>query len=200
MPKSPLAEWDNFYVIVGSAAAGLTGLTFVVISLAAERRRATEAGLRAFVTPTIVHFAAVLALSAYLSVPRQSATALSVGLGIGGVAGLLYVGAVAAGMRGLSALYVPVREDWLWNVIIPGLAYGTLLAMAALCPRDLESSLYGVAAVCIALLFAGMHNAWDVAVWNSIHSPSDRQESTTQQTETQQSETQQSNSQRSNSS
>jgi len=39
MPKSPLAEWDNFYVIVGSAAAGLTGLTFVVM-IAPPRDRA----------------------------------------------------------------------------------------------------------------------------------------------------------------
>jgi hypothetical protein len=37
MDSSPLAGWDNFYVIAGSSAAGLTGLTFIVISLAAGR-------------------------------------------------------------------------------------------------------------------------------------------------------------------
>ena len=30
---SPLAPWQNFYVIIGSAAAALTGLMFVVITL-----------------------------------------------------------------------------------------------------------------------------------------------------------------------
>ena len=30
---SPLATWQNFYVIIGSAAATLTGLMFVVITL-----------------------------------------------------------------------------------------------------------------------------------------------------------------------
>ena len=36
MATSLLAEWDNFYVIAGSSAGGLTGLTFVVIALASD--------------------------------------------------------------------------------------------------------------------------------------------------------------------
>ena len=178
MPASALSEWNTFYVLVGSAAAGLTGLTFVVISLAADRRRASEVGLRTFVTPTIVHFAAVLALAAYLSAPHQNVTSVSLGLGVGGAAGLIYVGTVAAAMRGIRALYVPVREDWLWNVVLPTLAYATVLAMAILCRRKLEYSLYGVGAVSIVLLFIGIHNAWDVAVWNSISSQTDSKSDT----------------------
>ncbi len=173
MSPSPLVEWNTFYVLVGSAAAGLTGLTFVVISLAAEKRRASEVGLRTFVTPTIVHFAAVFAVAAYLSAPNQTVTSLSLGLGVGGTAGLLYVGRVAAAMRGVRALYVPVGEDWAWNAFLPALAYATLLAMAALCRRELQYSLYGVGTVSVALLFIGIHNAWDVAVWNSIKHQND---------------------------
>lgn len=173
MASSPLAEWDNFYVIVGSAAAGLTGLTFVVISLAAERRRANAAGLRTFVTPTIVHFVAVLVLASYLSVPHQTGISLCVGLGAAGVAGLLYVGSVVAGMRGLTALYVPVWEDWIWNAILPAIAYAALTVMAPLCPYEMAYSLYGISAVSMLLLIIGIHNAWDVAVWNSISTQSD---------------------------
>jgi hypothetical protein len=168
MPPLPLAEWNSFYVLVGSAAAGLTGLTFVVISLAAEKRRASEVGLRTFVTPTVVHFAAVFALAAYLSAPHQNVTSLCLGLGVAGTAGLVYIGTVAAAMRGLRALYVPVREDWIWNAILPALSYVSLLAMAALCRHKPEYSLYGVGTVSIVLLFIGIHNAWDVAVWNSV--------------------------------
>ena len=38
MPElaSSLAAWESFYVIVGTSAAALTGLTFVVIVLLAE--------------------------------------------------------------------------------------------------------------------------------------------------------------------
>ena len=35
---SPFAAWENFYVIVGSSAAALTGLQFVVVTLGAEAR------------------------------------------------------------------------------------------------------------------------------------------------------------------
>ncbi len=34
----PLRAWETFYVIVGSSAAALTGLQFVVIALIAESR------------------------------------------------------------------------------------------------------------------------------------------------------------------
>jgi hypothetical protein len=31
MPESALSAWESFYVIVGSSAAALTGLQFVVV-------------------------------------------------------------------------------------------------------------------------------------------------------------------------
>ena len=37
---SQLADWENFYVIVGSSAGALTGLQFVVIALIADARAA----------------------------------------------------------------------------------------------------------------------------------------------------------------
>lgn len=68
--RSPLATWESFYVIIGSSAAALTGLQFVVIALIAEARtRSTPREIAAFGTPTIVHFCAVLLLSAILSAP-----------------------------------------------------------------------------------------------------------------------------------
>src|SRR5713101_5680571 len=70
---SEFAEWDSFYVIVGSAAGALIGLQFVVLTLIAERPplRAAEAGA-AFATPTIVHFGTALLLSAVLRAPWQA--------------------------------------------------------------------------------------------------------------------------------
>ena len=61
-----LTGWENFYVIVGSSAGALIGLQFVVITLIADMPIAVgqaQAG-DAFATPTIVHFGAVLLLSA----------------------------------------------------------------------------------------------------------------------------------------
>ena len=95
MAPSLLADWSNFYVIAGSAAAGLTGLTFVVIALAADAHQVNPVGLRAFVSPTIVHFGGVLALSAFLSMPHVGVGSLSIGLGIAGIAGVTYVSVIA---------------------------------------------------------------------------------------------------------
>jgi hypothetical protein len=169
MPPALLADWSNFYVIVGSAAAGLTGLTFVVITLSAEANRASAVGLRTFVTPTIVHFGVALGLAAFLSVPHLAVPSLSTAFGLSGLAGLIYIGAVSAGMRGIKRHYIPVREDWLWNVIAPALVYAALLCAALLVWRRPGHALYVVAAVSVALLFLGIRNAWDVAVWNSSH-------------------------------
>jgi len=67
---SDLAEWDSFYVILGSAAGALIGLQFVVMTLIAQRPplRAAEAA-PAFLTPTIVHFGAAF-LCRCFCVPR----------------------------------------------------------------------------------------------------------------------------------
>src|SRR5262249_16865942 len=66
-----IVAWHDFYVIVGSAGAGLTGLMFVVVSLGqrtfAESR---DTGVRAFVTPTVVFFTSVLVIAAAMTVPH----------------------------------------------------------------------------------------------------------------------------------
>ena len=163
-----LQSWQNFYVIIGSSAGGLTGLTFVVIALVRDSKRVRPSGLRAFVTPTMVHFGGVLGLAAYLSMPQQSALSLSIAFTLAGVAGLFYAGTIAAGIWRQSEDYIPVREDWIWNVILPTLVYGCLLWMAVLIWHRPPQALYGVAIASLALLLIGIHNAWDIAVWMTV--------------------------------
>jgi len=151
----------------------ISGLTFVVIALVAGTGRVYTTGLRAFVTPTIVHFATVLALAAFLSVPRQSLISLGLGFGVVGVGGLIYGIVIAASIRRHTGSYVPVREDWIWHAILPTLVYGALLVIAFLVRRFTDQSLYGVAAVSMLLLYIGIHNAWDVAVSVSLRSQRD---------------------------
>jgi len=80
--RSPLVAWESFYVIVGSSGAALTGLQFVVIALIAESRtRTSPRQIDAFGTPTIVHFCAVLLVSAILSAPWQALSSASLALG-----------------------------------------------------------------------------------------------------------------------
>jgi hypothetical protein len=167
--SSLLAGWDNFYVITGGAAGGLTGLTFVVITLAADAHRVRPVGVKTFVSPTIVHFGAILALAAYLSMPRHTVVSLSLGLGVVGLAGLIYIATIAVAIHRMKGAYRAVPEDWIWNVILPALCFGVLLIMGLLFSTRSKPCLYGVAAAIMLLMIVGIHNAWDIAVWNSIN-------------------------------
>jgi hypothetical protein len=166
-----LDGWDNFYVIVGSCAGGLTGLTFVVIALVRDAQRVTMTGLSTYVTPTIVHFGGVLALSAFMSMPHQHPGTLSAGLALGGLAGVSYSAFVAVRIPRQKG-YTPVREDWIFNVVLPLLLYAGLAFAAFAIWRWPKTTLYGVALGSLTLLFIGIRNAWDIAVWMTTHKPS----------------------------
>ena len=61
--------------------------------------------------------------------------------------------------------YVPVLEDWIWNVILPAVVSFGLLTVAILIWYRLSPALFAVATLSLMLLFIGIHNAWDIAVW-----------------------------------
>ena len=160
-----LKGWDNFCVILGSATAGLMGLTFVVIALASDARRAGHpSGTRGYITPTIVHFGVVFALCIFLSLPGLRVTGLSLAFAAGGIAGLLYTCVTIVHVLHFSTNYKPVVEDWLWHVLAPLVAYTCLIATSVLVRHEPSETLYAVAAVLTILLFIAVHNAWDVAV------------------------------------
>jgi hypothetical protein len=165
---APLADWNNFYLIAGTSAGGLTGLTFVVIALAADGRRVNPTGTGTFITPTVTHFGTVLGLAAFLCVPGQAVLSVALALGAVGIGGLVYVGVIAANIHRNRGAYVAVIEDWIWNVVLPGITYGGFCVMALLMPQHFEAALYGVGAGSMALLFIGIHNAWDIAIWISL--------------------------------
>jgi hypothetical protein len=161
----PFVAWETFYVIVGSSAAALTGLQFVVIVLGAEVGALGGAPVtRAFATPTIVHFCAVLLVSAILSAPWPSLSSAAVVLGVCGVMGVLYGMRVITHARRQS-VYAPVFEDWLFHGVLPVLAYATLLAAAMILPGRAATALFAIAASSMLLLFVGIHNAWDAVTY-----------------------------------
>jgi hypothetical protein len=82
---SPFSAWESFYVIIGSSAAALTGLQFVVIVLGAEARSTRGSTVGAFGTPTVVHFCAVLLIAAILSVPWRAVSSAGLALSASGV-------------------------------------------------------------------------------------------------------------------
>ena len=172
-PALPLESWANFYVIVGSSAGGLTGLTFVVIALVADAHAVRLTGLRAFITPTIVHFGSALVLSALMAVPGQSVTSLGICLGAFGLMGLVYSAGTARQVyrSTTNTSYKPVAEDWIWNAILPTVTYAVLFIAGLIASVHTPTSLYLTAAASMVLLIIGIHNAWDIAVWFTAERP-----------------------------
>ncbi len=163
----PLAAWEAFYVIIGSSAAALTGLQFVVIVLAAEVNALTAPATRAFATPTIVHFGAVLLISAILSAPWRSLANAGLCLLVCGVAGVVYTVRVVRHARRQTD-YAPVLEDWLFHGMFPLVAYALLLVAAIALRRSPAPSLFAVGAAAVFLLFIGIHNAWDAVTYTAM--------------------------------
>jgi len=158
--SSALALWESFYVIVGSSGGALIGLQFVVITLISDRLNASMSSLNAFGTPTVVHFTGALAISAIMSAPWRSLIPLSFALMACGAAGLVYGGLVIRRARHQSE-YQPVFEDWLWYLVLPCVVYGALAASGLWLHENHEDAFFGIAACALALLFIGIHNAWD---------------------------------------
>jgi hypothetical protein len=167
---SPFAAWENFYVIVGSSAAALIGLQFVVIALVAElRARSSHREIAAFGTPTILHFSAVLLLAAILSAPWHGLSNPAIALGACGAAGVVYASIVFRRTR--QTRYKPVLEDWLWHNVFPFLAYTAILVSAVELRSDPAAALFVIAGAALLLLFIGIHNSWDTVTFIAVERP-----------------------------
>jgi hypothetical protein len=139
-------------------------LQFVALTLIAQRQPKDTEPLQlassAFATPTVLHFSSVLLTSAMLSAPWRAVTNAAIAWGIVGACGVAYELIVLRRMVSQRA-YRPQLEDWIFHLIVPIGAYSTLL-VSALCTRThAHGALFAVAGSVLALLFTGIHNAWD---------------------------------------
>ena len=161
-----LGGWEDFYLIVGSAAAALTGLQFVVITLVSEAQsRSTSTGaLGAFATPTIVHFCAALFVSVVMCAPWPQLSEPAFVIGAGGAVGLAYTGIVVLRATRQTA-YQMVAEDWIWHVTLPLVAYGVQLAAGFLLSRATVAASFAIAASSLLLVYIGIPNAWDTSTF-----------------------------------
>ncbi|HEY4587970.1 MAG TPA: hypothetical protein VII86_02035 [Thermoanaerobaculia bacterium] len=172
----PFSAWESFYVIVGSSAAALTGLQFVVIVLGAEVNVGSSNSVtRAFGTPTIVHFCAVLLLAAILSAPWPGVASAGTALAAIGALGVLY-GLIVIRHALHQKDYQMVLEDWIWHFSLPPIGYAMLFGAAITLQRHVAESLFVIAGIALLLLFVGIHNAWDSVTYIAIDGRRRREE------------------------
>ncbi len=162
-----LASWQNFYVILGSSAGALTGLQFVVITLIMQARVGSSMrDIRAFGTPTTMHFCTALLISALMTAPWQTLASLGLCLGVGGVVGIAYSLRIIWHARG--AAYQPDLEDWGWYIVLPLLGHVAVVGAAVLLLRNAMWSLGMIAAAALTFLFVGVRNSWDTVTFIAV--------------------------------
>jgi hypothetical protein len=161
-----LDAWHDFYVIVGTAAAALTGLMFVVASLRTQAMaQRTQTGVRAYVTPTVFYLATPLIVAALMAIPTLSRLVLAGVLALGGLGALAYLAYARPHTHWRKSPFG--ADDWIFYVGLPHLGYFLVLAAAlTLWFRPAPSlGLELLAGTVILLLVVGIRNAWDLVMW-----------------------------------
>jgi hypothetical protein len=161
-----LTQWHEFYSIIGEASATLVALIFVAASIGAEVFAARhQAGIRSFLSPTVVHFTAVLVICLLASIPTETGAVLGALLGGVGAIGLVYSGWVWRRMMKHGFVASIDTVDRLWYALLPIPAYLLVGAAGAGLWRGSGLSLNILASALILLLLIGIRNAWDMTVW-----------------------------------
>jgi hypothetical protein len=168
--------WGDYFFMIGSSAAALIGLMFVVVTLTAGRdRHEVERGKQLYTSPIVWHLGVILVLSGLAITPVSGPKLF--GAASGGLA-LLGIG---IGLR--SAIGITRRPgapdaagfDMFWYGLAPAIVYAGL-AVAAL--GVLRQSTWGpatVAADLMALLLVSIHAEWDLVTFLApLAGPSDR--------------------------
>jgi hypothetical protein len=162
--------WHEFYFMLGSSAAALIGLLFVVTTLTASFNPAvTLPAARIYVTPTVFHFASIVLVSAVSLAPAAGPGLIGVVLIACGAGGLAYAASVALNFFGRFRPNITHWTDPLFFAVLPALAHLGLVLAGFAFLRHLPAAPNVAATAVVALLLLGIRDAWDVALWVSTH-------------------------------
>lgn len=157
--------WSNFYYLIGSAAAGLIGLTFVVVTLTAGRELERAVSLRGaglYLTPTVVHFVTVFAISAVTMIPGAKT------IWAAGAIALIAAFGLGCALRSAFGISEPGSSHWsdFWLYGgVPLAIYVGLIASAAGFWLGVPWASLALATLLLALMLVGIRNAWDTITW-----------------------------------
>jgi glucan phosphoethanolaminetransferase (alkaline phosphatase superfamily) len=186
MESSIQSHWQDYYVIIGTAAGALTGLMFVVITLIAGFRQPStrSEGIAIFSTPTLIHFITVLIISALLSVPwPQLWDASFLFLPIG-LAGMVYMAFNAYRMRQMHD-YQPVLEDWMLYFVLPLVGYIGLFVAALMLRNTPDAAFFVFGGIALLFLIIAIYSAWELVTYMvTVNEDESQQDSAAQATET----------------
>lgn len=165
--------WDNFFVMIGSAAGGLIGLLFIVVTLTAGTDRARVArGQQLYMTPIALSFACVLTISGIAIAPRVPTIAAAALIGATALVGFVNNWVALLGIRNPPASGEPPHWSDLWMYgVAPTVLYLALIASSLTVAFAVPGATDAVAVLVMALLLVGIRNAWDLATWIAPRRP-----------------------------
>jgi hypothetical protein len=173
-PTQALERWHDFYLLIGTAAATLVALLFVAISVGAgflspERAAPT----RAFISPVVLHFTAVLVVSALALAPEH--TGVVVSMAIAACAAIGFAVSVFSTVQMLRYRWTNFVQDYLAYGILPAVCYGALLVTAWMILMSNDAALDLLAAALLFLLAVNIRNAWDLTL-SMVHRQTEREQ------------------------
>jgi hypothetical protein len=161
-----LRQWHDFYALIGAASATLVGLMFVAASIGAGVfTREHQAGIRSFLSPTVVHFTAVVIICLIGSAPSQTRLSLGILVACAGVVGGAYSAWIWRRMRVYGITPEIDVVDRLWYTFLPIAVYLIITSTGLRLISDQRYSLELLALALVLLLVIGIRNAWDMTVW-----------------------------------
>ena len=152
-------EVQNYFMLTGTGAVTLMGLLFVIITLGVARsERGYKGLLPVFVTPTLVHLAAVFLIALLALSPERDSLVWPFGLV--GITGLVYSLSIARKAIRYDGLY---SGSWLPHGGIPFVCYAGIVTAACLGLTSTSHAYLVLRAVSALLLLNAMRNSWAVA-------------------------------------
>lgn len=157
--------WEDFYLLIGSAAGALIGLMFVVVTLTAGRGRSeTDLGKRFYTSPIVWHLAVILALSGAAMAPNMTPRLFAV------LAGGLAVLGIGMGIRCSVGIArwpgaADPAFDAFWYGVGPTLAYVALAGSAVSIVEGCRWGAMALGADLMVLLLMSIHAEWDLVTF-----------------------------------
>ena len=160
-------QWTDFFLLMGSAAAVLIGLIYVVISLMRDRPRSSVlSGSRLYMGPIVLSVSFVMVLSAAALTPgitRQWIAGITAAIALWGLTrGVMSF----VGLRRLVGAESEVHWTDLWFYgVFPSALYIAFGIVALAFCSGWQWAPYGLAVALTAALLLAVRNEWDLITW-----------------------------------
>lgn len=167
-----LHDWQNFFMLTGTAVATLIGLLFVAVSITVgtqiSGKRATDL-LRTFVSPTLIYYAQVLLISCLAVMPLPNLFAFEIVLAVLGCLNIFLALKICWRILVVHRDEHINFEHWVWDIVLPLVAGILLLGSAISFSQSGQLAPLELSIADLLCLAIGLHNTWVLMIWLVLH-------------------------------